>query len=113
MSSRIVILAKNSIFLEGVATRFGQLASRVEVVFVDPEQSDYIEKITTIQPIAVLMDASSTRATQCCLLCELLLANPNITLMRLVVDQTDVQVVTSQKHCFSEVQDLINILAPL
>ena len=80
---------------------------------MDPEQQGYLEKITTIQPIAVLLDTAKAPTTECCLICELLQAFPNITLVRLVVDQTDVQVVTSQQRCFAEVQDLITLLAPL
>ena len=88
------------------------MPDRVEVVFVDPNQDDYVDQIKAVQPGAVLMDALDAQTTQCCLLCELLLAFPDITLVRLTVDQTEVQVVTSQKRCFPEVQNLIDVLAP-
>jgi hypothetical protein len=41
-----------------------------------------------------------------------LIAFPNITLVRLAVDQKDVQVVASRKQLFSGVQDLIDIFLP-
>ena len=112
MHTCIVILSGHSLLLEGIATRLRQIPSRVEVVFVDPEQENYIEQITASQPLAILMDTLGSKNTQCYLLGELLLAFPNITLLRLTVDQTNVQMVTSQKRCFMEVQDLLHVLTP-
>lgn len=109
MHSRIVILSGHSLFVEGIATRLQQMPNRVEVVFIDPNLGDYLEQITSIQPSAVLIDAQDAKNAQCCLLCELLLAFPDITLLRLAVDQTDVQVVVSQRHRLQEVQDLIDV----
>ena len=112
MHTRIVILSRHSLLIEGIATRLRQMPDRVEVFFVDPEQDDYIQQITANQPMVILMDAFHSTNRQRNLLGEVLLALPNITLLRLTVDQTNVQVVTSQKRCFLEMQDLIRVLAP-
>ena len=109
--TRVVILSGHSLFAEGIASRL-QHVERVEVVFVDPEQEAYLDQIAEIQPSTVFIDALDDKTTQCCLLCELLIAFPDITLVRLTVDQKDVQVIASQKQCFEEVQDLIEILLP-
>jgi DNA-binding NarL/FixJ family response regulator len=112
MPNRIVILSSHSLFIEGVASRLRQYPQRVEVRFVDPQLPDYIEQIDGIRPSAVILDAADTQTTQCCLLCELLIATPNITVVRLMVDQKDVQVIASKRQCFEGVQDLIEILLP-
>ena len=112
MHTRIVILSRHSLLIEGIATRLRQMPDRVEVFFVDPEQDDYIRQITTSQPKVILMDDFYSKNRERNLLGELLIALPNIMLLRLTVDQTSVQVVTSQKRCFLETQDLIHFLTP-
>jgi len=112
MRTRVVILSGHSLFAEGIASRLQQYAEQVEVVFVDPGQEDYLDQVADLKPSTVFIDAQDTKTNQCCLLCELLIAFPDIALVRLTVDQKDVQVITSQKQCFGEVQDLIEILLP-
>jgi DNA-binding NarL/FixJ family response regulator len=108
----VVILSGHSLFAEGIASRLQQHIEQVDVVFVDPDQETYLDRLAEIQPSTVFIDALDEKTTQCCLLCELLIAFPEITLVRLTVDQEDVQFIASQKHCFEEVQDLIDILLP-
>jgi DNA-binding NarL/FixJ family response regulator len=112
LDSRIIILSRHSIFIEGVATRLRQMSNRVVVDFIDPDQDDYIEQITAKNPGAILLDEMDSKNTQCCLLCELLLAVPNITIVRLTIDQADVQIFTSQRRCLPDIQNLIDVLTP-
>jgi DNA-binding NarL/FixJ family response regulator len=112
MRARVVILSGHSLFTEGIAIRLQQIAEQVEVVFVDPGQKEYLDQVAELQPSTVFIDALDDKTTQCCLLCELLIAFPDIRLVRLNVDQEDVQVIASHKQFFEEVQDLIEILLP-
>jgi DNA-binding NarL/FixJ family response regulator len=112
MHTRIVILSGHSLFAEGIASRLQQYTEQMEVVFVDPGQDEYLEQVENIQPSAVFIDALDAKITQCCFLSELLIEFPNITLVRLTVDQKDVQVISSKKRQFDDVQDLINIFLP-
>jgi len=110
MSSQIVILLGHSIFTEGVASRLRQYPERVDVRFVDPQQPDYIEKISGIRPTTVIMDAADIETTRCCILCELLAALQNITVVRLDVQQKDIQLITSVQQQFNEVRDIVDII---
>ncbi|MBN1669164.1 MAG: hypothetical protein JW862_18865 [Anaerolineales bacterium] len=110
MPSRIVILSNHSLFAEGIASRLRQYPERVEVHFVDPQHPDYLEAISTIRPAAVLIDAADTELTQCCTLCELLVALPHLTVIRLDVQERDLQVVTSIQRHFHQVRDLLDIV---
>lgn len=112
VQTRIVILSGHSLFAEGIASRLQQDTNRVEVISIDFDQGNYLAQIAEIQPSTVFIDSQDAQATKCSLLCELLIAFPDLTLVRLTVDQKDVQVITSQKQCFEEVQDLIEILLP-
>jgi DNA-binding NarL/FixJ family response regulator len=110
MSKRLIILSNHSLFAEGVASRLRQYPERVDVHFVDPQQADYLEQIKTIRPSAVIIDAADSDNTQCCVLCDLLMALGNATVIRLEVQRKDIQVVTSSQRPLSEVKDLIDIV---
>lgn len=112
MRSNVAILSEHSLFAEGIASRLLQHVEKVDVIFIDPVRDAYLERIAEMQPSTVFIDALNVKTTQCCLLCELLIAFPNITLVRLTVDQEDLQVITSRTQHFDDVQDLINIFMP-
>jgi len=112
MRTHVVILSGHSLFAEGIASRLQQYAEQIDVVFVDPGQDEYLERVEKFQPSTVFIDAQDSKTNQCCLLCELLIEFPNITLVRLTVDQKDVQVIRSKKQQFDDVQDLVNIFLP-
>lgn len=111
--NRLVILSNHSLFAEGVASRLLQYPERVDVCFVDPQQADYLEKIKENRPSAVIIDAADTHRSQCCLLCDLLMALANVTIIRLEVQHKDIQVVTSSQHPLTEVKDILDIIEQL
>jgi len=108
--NRLVILSNHSLFAEGVASRLLQYPERVDFRFVDPQQAEYLEQIKEICPSAVIIDAADTEPTQRCLLCDLLKALANVTIIRLEVQQKDIQVVTSSQHPLTEVRDILDII---
>ncbi len=110
MPNRLIILSNHSLFAEGVASRLRQYPERVDVRFVDPQQADYLEQIKEIRPSAVIVDAADTDRTQCCLLCDLLMALVNVTLIRLEVQHKDIQIVTSSQYPLTEVRDILDII---
>ena len=110
MLNRLVILSNHTLFAEGVASRLRQYPERVDVHFVNPQKTDYLEQIKEIRPSAVVIDAADTDSTQCCLLCDLLMALANVTLIRLDVQHKDIQIVASAQRPLNEVRDIIDIV---
>ena len=110
MPNRLIILSDHTLFAEGVASRLRQYPERVDVRFVDPQQADYLEKIKEIRPSAVIIDAADTDRTQCCLLCDLLMALVNVTIIRLEVQHKDIQIVTSSQQPLTEVKDILDVV---
>lgn len=107
---RVVILSKRSIFAEGVASRLRQYPQEVNVSFVDPQGENYLEEIEAIHPDAVLIDAAAPTNAQCCLLCELLIVLPEVTIIRLDTEKNDVQVVRSSKQEMVAILDILSTL---
>ena len=110
MPSRLVILSNRSLFTEGVASRLRQYPERVDVRFVDPQQADYLEQIKAIRPAAIIIDAADSDSTQCCLLCDLLKALANVTIIRIEIQHKDIQIVKSSLYPLAEVKDIIDIV---
>jgi DNA-binding NarL/FixJ family response regulator len=110
---RVVVISDRSLFAEGVASRLMQFRDRVDVRLVDPGDENYLEQVAKLQPTAVIIDARDVQVTQCCLLCDLLLSLPTITILRLSADHQDIQVVTSVQQQFDTVRDLMHIIAQL
>jgi hypothetical protein len=110
MPQRVVILSKYSLFSEGVASRFQQYPERVEIYFIDPQNQDYLERISAIQPSAVILNTSEVDSENRCLLCSLLATFPEIMIIRLAVEQDLVQVITSQQNRMDEIRDLLDLL---
>ncbi len=111
MSNRLIILSNHSLFTEGVASRLRQYPEHVDLRFVNPQQADYIEQISLIRPAAVIMDAADKDTTQCCVLCDLLTALEDVTIIRLDVQQKDIRVIKSMQKQFDEVRDILDIIA--
>ena len=110
MPNKLIILSDHTLFTEGIASRLRQYPERVDFHFINPQQLDYVEQISAIQPCAVIMDAVDSDGTQCCVLGDLLSALENVTVVLLAADQRDVQVIKSSRHQFSGVQELIDVL---
>ena len=110
MPKRLVILSNHTLFAEGIASRLRQYPERVETHFVNPQQADYLAQIKQICPSAVIIDAADTDSTQCCLLCDLLMALVNVTLIRIEVQSKDIQLISSSQHPLAEVRDIIDIV---
>jgi DNA-binding NarL/FixJ family response regulator len=110
VQARIVILSGHSLFTEGVASRLRQYPQRVDVLFFDPQHPDYIDRIQKIRPAAVILDAADTDNSQCCLLCDLLIALPNLMIVRLEAQKPDIQIVKSSHYHIDEVRDIIDII---
>lgn len=110
MLNRLIILSEHTLFAEGVASRLRQYPERVAVRFVDPQQADYLDQIKKIRPSAVIVNAAETDDTHCCLLCDLLIALANVTIVRLEIQDKDIQIVRSSQHSLAEVKDILNII---
>jgi hypothetical protein len=105
----IVVFSSHSIFTEGVVNRLRQSPFRAEAYFIDPKD-DFLQKVADIQPSTVIIENGDGTKSDCCLLCELLNEFSNLTIIRLKVQEQDVQVISSSALNFDSVQDLVQII---
>jgi len=107
--NRVIVFSGHTIYMEGVVNRLRQLPHSGEFHFIDAQYGDYIRKVTELQPSVVIIDAAAEGDSQSCLLCDLLNAFSALTIIRLKVQEKDVQVITSSPHALENAQDLIDL----
>ena len=95
MRVRTIVFLSHTIYVEGVVNRLQQHFHSEDVHFIDPDQSDYIEKVSELSPSIVVVDAEREKDNQLCTMCNLLSAFPTITIIRLKAQEKDVQVISS------------------
>ena len=110
MLQQVVILSEQSLFTQGVATRFEQFPERVQIHFINPRDDDSFEQVAEIQPAAIILSSSEAENRENCLLCDLISAFPAVRVIRLAVDQDPVQVITSRQSQLNEVRDILDLL---
>ncbi len=96
--------------MEGVVSRLGQHQQNDEVHFIDPLDEKYIEEVVELKPTIVVVDSEQCKGDKLCILCDLLSAFSDITILRLKAQEKDVQVITSSSFVVENVQGLIDLL---
>ena len=110
MPKHVILFSSHSIFAEGVISRLRQHPMGGEIHFVDAQDSEYLKKVIDLQPSVVILDAVAGDESINCIFCELLSTFPVLTIVRLKVQERDVQVVRSSQYPVENVQDLIDLI---
>jgi DNA-binding NarL/FixJ family response regulator len=111
-SPRVVILSGQSLFTEGIASRLREHISQLELTVIDPRGTDALEQIKNYQPSAVLLDATDSEVAELCPLNEILMAVPEVKVLRLDPRREQFQVVTSEEKVAGLVRDLVDVIMP-
>ena len=112
MRTSVVILSGHSLFAEGVATRLGKQTDRVKLHVVDSSQDNALEQVTSVQPTAVILDATDPDATRNFPLSRLFQALPAVRVIRLDPEKNQIQVVTSEQRQAADIAELIDVIQP-
>lgn len=110
MRTQVVILSGHSLFAEGVASRLKKHLDRLDLQVMDIHEDDVLSKIVLQKPATVILEAMSAETGDAILLSKLLKALPEVTVIRLDPQQSQVQVVTSEERMLGEVKDLIEVI---
>jgi hypothetical protein len=108
--TRVVILSGHSLFAEGVASRLITHLDRLDLQVIDIYEEDVLSKVVSLNPTTVILDAMDAETSNLIPLSKLLKSLPEVTVIRLDPQQTQIQVVTSKEHMLGEVKDLIDVI---
>jgi hypothetical protein len=110
MRTQVVILSGHSLFSEGVASRLKKHLDRLDLHVIDINEEDVLSKIVSLKPATVILEAMDTETSNTIPLSKLLKALPEVTVIHLDPQQSQVQVVTSEERMLGEVKDLIEVI---
>ncbi len=110
MRTQVVILSGHSLFSEGVASRLKKHLDRLDLQVIDINEEDVLSKIVSLTPATVILEAMDTETSNTIPLSKLFKALPEVTVIRLDPQQSQVQVVTSEERMLGEVKDLIDVI---
>jgi len=108
--TRVVILSGHSLFSEGVASRLKKHLDRLDLQVVDINEEDVLSKVVSLKPATVILETMDTETSNAIPLSKLLKSLPEVTVIRLNSQQSQVQVVTSTERMLGEVKDLIEVI---
>jgi hypothetical protein len=108
--THVVILSGHSLFAESVADRLREYLQQVELEIVDLRQPDAMTRVTAAGPSIVILDVTDASVAQICSLSDLLLSLPKLKVIRLDMEQDQVQVVTSEHRPAVKVRDLVEVI---
>ncbi|MEP7356108.1 MAG: hypothetical protein ABI847_02575 [Anaerolineales bacterium] len=108
--ARLVVLSGKSLFAEGIATRLSQQLGEHQLVIIDARESGALQRVLAAEPTAVILDASDAEVAGMCPINALLNVMPALKIVRLHLQNDDIQVVTSQRHPAAQVQDLVALI---
>ncbi len=111
-TTRVVILASPSLFVDGVASRLRRPDAHAEVLTVNPHDRDAIERTIAAAPQAVILDAADPALRRETMWTKLLQAVPGVRILDLDSRTQLVRVVTSEERLAADVADLIDVLQP-
>jgi len=106
----VAILSSHSLFAEGIISRLRQYLHDVEFAIVDPRRPDVLAQIAAVCPTVVLLDVTDPAATQLCPLSKLLLAFPELKVIRLDQQHEQIQVLTSRRRPAVRIRDLVEVI---
>ena len=110
MQLQVVVLADHSLFAEGVASRLREYPQRINLHFIDFQQSDYLSQVNASQPAVVVIDGANIDETQSCLLCELLTSLSDVIIVLLETHKNDIQIISSVFYPLNAVSDILAIV---
>ena len=108
---RIAILAKQSLFLEGIANKLKNYPGVVDAYFVTPTFPNAINELIAISPTIILIDAGDIDTTQ--LSIPLILDSiPNSKVYRFDLSSDHISIFTSKSLNVRRVNELVEFMQP-
>ena len=112
MDTRIAILTSHSLLADGLVSCLKEFSSQLKVQVFDVTQADVLSEVFGFQPLAIILEKERSQQYETCSLQHILATFPNITVIYLHMDDSEVQVILSEQHIANGVRDLIEIIHP-
>ena len=101
------MIAGQSLLVQGMASRLPGYAEEYDLRILHPDHENWMEELLEAEPSVLVMDAQDPQARKVCPLVELMWKKPNLTVMLLSSEHSDLQVISSKRFSISDSQALM------
>jgi DNA-binding NarL/FixJ family response regulator len=107
---KVVILTDYSLLAQGIASRLRQSSHSLEVELVDTRRPDVMSEVVRLQPQVVIFGSREVENSNICPLRELFSSLPNLMVIKVSLDNSNIQLIQSGQYKAAEFSDLVNML---
>jgi gamma-glutamyl phosphate reductase len=107
---KVVVLTDYSLLAQGIASRLRQSSRSLEVVVLDFRQADVMNELVRLQPQVVIYGSRDVEQSDRCPLGSLFNALPNLTVIELSLDSSNIQLIRGGQYNAADCTDLVSML---
>ena len=93
----IVMIAGRSLLVQGMASRWPNRDEEYKLQVLNPEDEDWKNELAEAKPNVIVMDAHDPGVQRICPLAELIWDLPEVTMMLLHSEHSDLQIISSKR----------------
>jgi hypothetical protein len=106
---KVIVLTGNSLLAQGLASRLRTYSHAFEVRLVDLTSSDSLQQVSAFQPEIIIFDEGDFKGTRHPSLVDFLNSLPEVILLELRLDNSNVQLIRSVRFNASTTDELVQI----
>lgn len=103
----IALISGQSLLVEGVASRLKSHLDKMVPKLLSPHEDDVLSRLILLQPAAIIFDSRDPGARKVCALPDLLHLLPETKVMILDSQQSELQIISSQREAIADAQALL------
>ena len=107
---KVVVLTDYSLLAQGIASRLRQSSRSLEVIVLDFRQANVLEELVKLQPQAVIYGSRDVEKSDQCPLGSLFNVLPNLMVIELSLDNSNIQLIRGGQYNAAEFTDLVSML---
>jgi len=107
---KVVVLTDYSLLAQGIASRLRQSSRSLEVVVLDFRQADVMNELVRLQPQVVIYGSRDVEQSDRCPLGSLFNALPNLTVIELSLDSSNIKLIRGGQYNAADCTDLVSML---
>jgi chemotaxis response regulator CheB len=104
------VVTDQSLLVQGIISHFRHSAPSIDVQMVEIGQPNGIEKLIALQPDVVILESTELSNPVICPLNRLFAELPQLTVVEVNVETSNIQIIRSHQYAASGVADLLSLL---
>lgn len=107
---KVVILTDYSLLAQGIASRLRQSSHSLDVELVDFRRPDVLNEVVRLMPQVVIFASREVENSNICPLRELFDSLPNLLVIKVSLDDSNIQLIQSGQYRAADFSDLVHLL---